>query len=238
MPPSSKPWPSTAITPTPPLPRSIGWRRQPPNSSPPSPSAAAPRRPAKRAKALLAAMTAPPPAADAAAIEYKDADQAAARALALQMEALSASTDAAAIRDGYAAARVAWVELLADAEVQPAIVEEFETLSDRVRTALAADEAARAEEARRAAAVRQEQAERLALCERLEAMSGDDLQAGLATARAEWEGLPPMAESWAADVQRRFDDAARAAERRHGQLEEAAGARRPGARRSSPRPKA
>ena len=176
---------------------------------------------AKRAKALLAAATAPAPAAAPAAIDYKDADQDAARALVLQMEALSASGDASAIRDGYAAARVAWVELLADAEVRPTIVEEFETLSDRVRTAVAADEARRAEASRRAAILRQEQAERLALCERVEALAGDAAAAGLEAARAEWEGLPPMAETWAADVQRRFDDAARAAERRHAQLAEA-----------------
>ncbi len=69
-------------------------------------------------------------------------------------------------------------------------------------------------------AQRQEQAERLALCERVETLAGDDVALGLATARAEWEGLPPMAETWAADVQRRFDDAARAAERRHAQLEQ------------------
>ncbi len=176
---------------------------------------------AKRAKALLAAATAPPAVAAPAAVDYKDADQDAARALVLQMQALSASIDASAVRDGYAAARVAWVELLADAEVRPEIVEEFETLSDRVRTAVAADEARRAEESRRAAALRQEQAERLALCERLEALSGDDVAAGLEAARAEWEGLPPMADAWAGDVQRRFDDAAKAAERRHAQVVQA-----------------
>jgi hypothetical protein len=176
---------------------------------------------AKRAKTLLAAATAPPPVAAPAAVEYKDADQDAARALVLQMEALSASVDASAVRDGYAAARVAWVELLADAEVRPEIVEEFETLSDRVRTAVAADEARRAEESQRAAALRQEQAERLALCERVEGLIGDDVAAGLDAARAEWEGLPPMADTWAGDVQRRFDDAAKAAERRHAQVVQA-----------------
>jgi hypothetical protein len=173
---------------------------------------------AKRAKALLAAASAPAPVAAPVAIDYKDADQDTARGLVLQMQALSGSIDAGAVRDGYAAARVAWVELLADTEVRPEIVEEFETLSDRVRTAVAADEARRAEESRRAESLRQEQAGRLALCERVEALAGDDLSAGLDAARAEWEGLPPMADSWAADVQRRFDDAAKAAERRHAQV--------------------
>ena len=176
---------------------------------------------AKRAKALLAAQASASAPAEPAAVEYKDAEQEAARALVGQMEALSASVDAAAIRDGYAAARVAWVELLADAEIRPTIVEEFETLSDRVRTAVAAEEARRADEARQAEALRQEQASRLALCERVEALAGDDLQNGLAAARAEWEGMPPMAERWAPDVQRRFDEATRAAERRQAQLNQA-----------------
>ena len=176
---------------------------------------------AKRAKALLAAQTAGSAPAEPASVEYKDAEQEAARALVGQMEALSASVDAAAVRDGYAAARVAWVELLADADIRPAIVEEFETLSDRVRTAVAAAEARRADEARHAEALRQEQASRLALCERVEVLAGDDLPAGLAAARAEWEAMPPMAESWAPDVQRRFDEATRAAERRQAQLDQA-----------------
>jgi hypothetical protein len=172
---------------------------------------------AKRAKALLAAAIAPAPVVTAAVTDYRDADQEVARGLVLQMQALAASVDAGAVRDGYAAARVAWVELLADADVRPEIVEEFETLSDRVRTAVAADEARRAEESRRAEALRQEQASRLALCERVEALAGEELATGLEAARAEWEGLPPMADTWAADVQRRFDDAAKAAERRHAQ---------------------
>jgi hypothetical protein len=172
---------------------------------------------AKRAKALLAAASAPAPVVAAAVTDYRDADQEVARGLVLQMQALAASVDAGAVRDGYAAARVAWVELLADADVRPEIVEEFETLSDRVRTAVAADEARRAEESRRAEALRQEQASRLALCERVEALAGEELATGLEAARAEWEGLPPMADTWAADVQRRFDDAAKAAERRHAQ---------------------
>ncbi|MGD9903133.1 MAG: DUF349 domain-containing protein [Vicinamibacterales bacterium] len=176
---------------------------------------------AKRAKALLAAQAAPVVAEAPAAPDYKEADQDAARALVLQMEALSASTDPAAVRDGYAATRVAWVELLADADVRPGLVEEFETLSDRVRTALVAEESLRAEAARRADALRQEQAGRLALCERVEALAGDDVATGLAAARAEWEGMPPMPDTWAGDVQRRFDDATRAAERRHAQREQA-----------------
>jgi len=120
---------------------------------------------AKRAKAMAAAMTAPAPEAAAPAPpQYRDAEQQTARDLCRQMAALGASTDLAAVRDGYAAARVAWVELNADADIEPSIVSEFEALSDTVRTALAADEAARAQAVKAAAALRAEQAERVQWC--------------------------------------------------------------------------
>ena len=178
------------------------------------------RAAAKRAKTLLAALTAPAAEAPAAAIvEYREADQVAARALSGQMQALAGHTDLAAVRDGYAAARVAWVELLADAEVAPTLVEEFETLSDRVRALLAAEEAPRAEAARRAEALRQDQADRRRLCEQVEALTADAMPDGLTAARDAWAALPAMPEAWAGDVQRRFDDAGKAAERRHEQAE-------------------
>ena len=174
---------------------------------------------AKRAKSLLAALTAPVADTPAPVVEYKDADQAAARALCAQMQVLAGQRDLAALRDGYAAARVAWVELLADAEVEPTLVEEFETLSDSVRSMLAADEAARAEATRRTEALQQEQAERLRLCQHVEALAAEAMPDGLTAARDAWAALPPMPEAWAADVQRRFDDAAKAAERRQEQAE-------------------
>ncbi len=174
---------------------------------------------AKRAKTLLAAMTAPVVDMTAPAIEYREADQEAARALRQQMDGLSGDSDLAAVRDGYAAARVAWVELLADAEVEPGIVAEFEALSDRVRAVLAAEEAARSEAARLAAALRQDQADRLQLCEQVEGLSADAMPDGLVAAREAWAALPGMPDAWAADVQRRFDDACKAAERRHEQAQ-------------------
>ena len=171
---------------------------------------------AKRAKTLLAALTAPVVDAPAAAAPaYNETEQAAARALCAQMAGLSGTTDLATVRDGYAAARVAWVELLADAEVEPSIVAEFETLSDGVRAVLAADEEARAVAARRAETLRQEQADRLRLCEQVEALGADAMPDGLTAAREAWAAMPAMPDTWAADVQRRFDDACKAAERRH-----------------------
>lgn len=176
---------------------------------------------AKRAKALAAAM-APPPDAAPPAPTYREADQIAARDLYRQMQALAASADDAARRDGYAAARVAWVELLADAEIEPSTIDEFETLSDTVRTALAAEEAARAAAAKAAEALRRDQAQRTGWCEQVEGLAGDAIPTGLAEAQAAWAALPPMPDAWAAPMQRRFDDAVKAAERRHEQAAQAA----------------
>src|SRR5687768_10332591 len=74
---------------------------------------------------------------------FKDADQARAREMVDKMKGLSSTADFAQMREAYAAARVAWVELLADADIQDTIEAEFETASNVVRERLAADEAAR-----------------------------------------------------------------------------------------------
>ncbi|MEZ5293598.1 MAG: DUF349 domain-containing protein [Vicinamibacterales bacterium] len=179
------------------------------------------RAAAKRAKALAAAMSAPPVEAAPAAPSYRPADQEAARELCGRMRDLAAGPDPAAVRDGYAAARVAWVELLADADIEPSIVADFESSSDTVRSALAADEAARAETARAAAALRAEQAERVHLCERVEGMGPEGAADALTEARTAWAALPPMPEAWAGALERRFEDACRAAERRQAQAAQA-----------------
>lgn len=177
---------------------------------------------AKRAKILLAARTAPPVEAPVpAGPTYRAADQESARELGRQMAALAHVDDLAAVRDGYAAARVAWVELLADADIEPAIAEAFEQASDVVRERLSADERARVEAARAAEVLRRDQADRIQLCERVEHLGADDAPAAIAAAQAAWASLPAMPESWGPELQRRFDDACRAAERRHEQAEEA-----------------
>jgi hypothetical protein len=196
----------------------------------------------KKARAILREREAPAPApVEEAPVEYKDADQQAARAVAATLEALAAERDMEAVREGYAAARVAWVELLADADIDPALVAEVEQRSDVVRDRLAAEAAARVEAERAAEARRREQAERIAVCERIEALSFDErtdqlAEAGatsegmppgadpapatptladrLAEARATWEGMPPMPEAWAAELEQRFAAACRAAEKR------------------------
>jgi hypothetical protein len=110
---------------------------------------------------------------------------------------------------------VAWVELLSDAEVLPELIARFEQLSDRVRERLNAEEAARAEAERQAQALAREQADRAAVCAEVEGLGGDDLLDRVAASRATWEGMPPMPEAWAAELQERFAAACRAAERRH-----------------------
>ena len=170
----------------------------------------------KRARAILRAREeAARPVATTPTVEYKDPDQQRARELTDQMDALGAAADVTTVRQTYAALRVAWVELLADAEILPDLVARFEQLSDRVRERLSAEEAARVEAERQAQALAQEQADRAAVCAEVEGFSGDDLLDRIAASRATWEGMPAMPDAWAAELQQRFDAACRAAERRH-----------------------
>ena len=169
----------------------------------------------KKARTLL--RTAAPAAAAAAEAGpgFKEADQQRAREMVAQMTALSSIGDFTQLREAYAAGRVAWVELLADADIQANIEADFEAASNTVRERLAADEAARADAERRRRAIEQEQADRTAVCARIEGLTGDDIPDQLAQARASWEGMAPMPEAWAADLDRRFGEACRAAEKRH-----------------------
>src|SRR5687767_11867098 len=61
---------------------------------------------------------------------YKEADQARAREMVDKMRGLSSTADFAQLREAYAAARVAWVELLADADIQDTIEADFENASN------------------------------------------------------------------------------------------------------------
>jgi hypothetical protein len=167
----------------------------------------------KKARTLLRASQ--PAAAPAeAGPAFKESDQQRARDLIAQMRGLSTVSDFAKLREDYAAARVAWVELLADADIQAPIEADFENASNVVRERLAADEAARADAERQRRALEQEQADRAALCARVEGLSGEAIVDQLAQARAEWEGMPAMPEGWAAELDRRFAEACRAAEKR------------------------
>jgi hypothetical protein len=170
----------------------------------------------KRARAVLRVREdAAKPVASAPSIDYKEADQTRARELADQMGAIGETMDMTTVRQTYAALRVAWVELLADAEVRAEHITRFEELSDRVRERLQAHEAARAESERQQQERAREQAERAALCADVEGLEGDYVAERLPALRAQWEGLPPMPDVWAGELQQRFDAASRAAELRH-----------------------
>lgn len=170
----------------------------------------------KRARAILRLREeAARPVAAAPAVEFKEADQIHASQLADQMDAIGHAMDMTTVRQTYAALRVAWVELLADAEVRPEHIARFEQLSDSVREKLQAHEAARAESERQQQERAREQAERAALCAEIEALDGDYVPERLPALRAQWDALAPMPDSWAAELQQRYDAAGRAAERRH-----------------------
>ena len=167
----------------------------------------------KKARTLLKASE--PAAAPAeTGPAYKEADQARAREMVDRMIGFASTADFAQLRESYAAARVAWVELLADAEIQDSIEADFENASNVVRERLAADEAARADAERQRRALEQEQADRVAVCAHVEGLSGDDITDRVAQARASWEGMPAMPPAWAAELDRRFAEACRAAEKR------------------------
>ena len=168
----------------------------------------------KKARSLLKA-SAPAPVETESGPTFKEADQQKARDLIDRMKSLASVSDFAQLREAYAASRVAWVELLADADIQSNIEADFENASSVVRERLAADEAARADAERQRRALEQEQADRAAVCARVEALNGDDIVDGVAQARAAWEGLPAMPDAWATDLDRRFAEACRAAEKRH-----------------------
>ncbi|MSO36556.1 MAG: DUF349 domain-containing protein [Acidobacteria bacterium] len=167
----------------------------------------------KKARTLLRASE-PAPAAEAGPA-FKEADQQTGRDLVAQMTALSSIGDFTQLREAYAAGRVTWVELLADADIQDNIRADFESASDVVRQRLAADEAARADAERQRRAIEQEQTDRIAVCATVEGLGGDDLADRLAEARASWDGMPAMPAAWAAELDRRFAEACRAAEKRH-----------------------
>jgi hypothetical protein len=174
----------------------------------------------KKARTLLKASE-PAAAAPDAGPAFKESDQQRARDLVAQMRGLSSVADFAKLREDYAAARVSWVELLADADIQAAIEADFENASNVVRERLAADEAARADAERQRRALEQEQADRAAICARVEALGGEAIADQLSQARAEWEGMPAMPEAWAAELDRRFAEACRAAEKRFERLQRA-----------------
>src|SRR4029453_9169146 len=160
----------------------------------------------KKARSLLKAQERPAEPVAAAGPSYGDADQKRANELAARMSALASTHDPAGLREAYAATRVAWVELLADADIRPDIVEAFEDRSSTVRDRLAAEEAARAEAERQRQVVEREQSARVEVGEQVEKLSGDGIQDRVAQARATWEGMPGMPDAWGPSLEHRFQE--------------------------------
>ena len=169
----------------------------------------------KRARALSKPLEPAPELRADSAVVYQEADQERARELVARMTGLGGMADIAALREGYGSARVAWVELLADADIEATLGDAFERASNTVRARITADDEARLETDRARLEREREQGERASVCAAIEALHGDDILDRLAEARATWEGLPPMPEEWTAELDHRFTEACRAAERRH-----------------------
>ena len=124
-------------------------------------------------------------------------------------EALVAVADPEEARGGLTAVRLAWAELQADVEVDPALVQQFESASDAVREAIAQRDDERTAEVERARTVAREQADRVAICDAILTLSGSDAADRIAELKVRWDSLPPMPSEYAASLTRRFQDACR-----------------------------
>jgi hypothetical protein len=126
-----------------------------------------------------------------------------------QVEGYVAMPDPVEAASALSAARLAWAELQADAEIDPALVQQFDAASEAVREAIAQREEERAAEEARARAVAQEQADRVAICEEIQSLAGLQAADRVAELKVRWDSLPPMPSEYAASLTRRFQDACR-----------------------------
>jgi hypothetical protein len=164
----------------------------------------------KRARAMIQELE----DAEAARRAALDAWQQRVASVMARLEGLAASPgtpDAAARVDE---AEAEWRELVAAGfELDQDIAGRFAALIANARSAIVAWEREQAEqraEAERQAAIR---IVRTSLCDRVEALQPEDIADELATARAEWEGLPGPGEQEQddADLRERFEEACRRA---------------------------
>lgn len=170
---------------------------------------------ARRARARLRLMevAAQPVAADTPA-RMSAEDRAHALDLLHRAEALVTVADPAEATAALAAVRLAWAEYQADVEIDPMLLQQFESASDAVREAIAERVQEREAEQERAKAIAREQADRVAICEQIESLSGADAVDRIAELKVQWDGLPPMPSEYAASLNRRFQDGCRAFEDR------------------------
>ena len=167
------------------------------------------------------------PVQEVAAIPMSASDRQRALDILHRAEALVAVTDPDEATAALAAARLAWAELQADGDIDPALVQQFESASDAVREAIAQRQQERAAEQERARAMAREQADRVAICEEIQTLSGPSAPDRIAELKVRWDSLPPMPSDYAASLNRRFQDACRTFEdlERRRTLAEAASAR-------------
>src|SRR5215510_14758130 len=129
-------------------------------------------------------------------------------------EALVATTDPDEASSALSQVRLAWAELQADVEIEPALGQRFESASDAVREAIEVRRQERAAEEERERALAREQADRVAIVSEIENLSGPEAVDRIAELRVRWDNLPPMPSEYAASLTRRFQDASRAFEDR------------------------
>ncbi len=137
-----------------------------------------------------------------------------ARQLLHRAESVVAVADPDLAARALADVRLEWAEFGADVEVEPALVQQFESASEAAREAIAERQQERAAEEERARAIAQEQAERLTIVREIEELDGEGAQDRIAELKVQWDALPPMPSEYAASLNRRFQDASRAFEDR------------------------
>ena len=131
-----------------------------------------------------------------------------------RVEGIVVMTDPTEAGTALAEARLAWAELQADTEIDPALLPQFDAATDAAREAIAEREREQAAEAARAEQVAREQADRVAICEEIESLSGAEALDRIAELKVRWDTLPPIPSEYAASLNRRFQDASRAFEQR------------------------
>jgi Arc/MetJ-type ribon-helix-helix transcriptional regulator len=151
---------------------------------------------------------------DDAAIKMTADDRRRALDLLHRAEALVAVPDPDEAGAALTETRRAWAELLADVDVDPQLVQQFESASDAVREAIAERQQERAAEQERKRAIAREQADRVTICEQLETLSEAGAADRVAELKVQWDSLPPMPSEYAASLTRRFQDACRAVDER------------------------
>lgn len=182
---------------------------------------------ARRARARLRPRTEDAQAVSEPGIRMTAEDRQRALDLLHRAEALVAVADPDDASRALGEVRIAWAELQADVDVEPALAQQFEAARDAVREAVELRQQERAAEEARRQTLAREQADRVAICEEIERLSGPGAADRIAELKVRWDSLPPMPSEYAASLTRRFQDGCRAFEdrERRRMLAEAAAAR-------------